>query len=466
MKAALKAELAADLRSEFGAALAAATGDPGPEPGPVRWITEAFSFYRGQTVLVDEAVREFGGSKAALYDASLDDEGVEWDVGYTSKQRCTDLEAAVIPGQRSSCIPRLQTLTWKDSLPELLVRALGADAAFNITPPSFLIPEQVDEWKAWVKTVPAAEGEGSAWVLKELVHGKAGVTILPYADALAASDERGEDDEHRYRVVQRYLGKQMMADTLGGDCALRAWVLVTHLDPLRAYLFDGGIFESNTKHLTYWQAENEKVLGKADAAAAKDASAAHTALGADNEKPTPWALPRLREFMANATGSTAAFDGLWRDVEAITRAAFAAGGDADNCNLPHSGWRCGDRAFTPGSWELFGVDYMFDDALKPWILEVNASPAIKRRAFWGADYSSAPPDSDAAVLGREYDRENAAVVNAYVKLVQATTVRSAWKRPGCGATACEPYTSGKCAPGAGCETEAELAAKLGFKPLV
>ena len=465
MKAALKAEIAADLRTEFGAALAAASGDAGPEPGPVRWITEAFSFYRGQTVLLEEVVRGFGGSKAALYDASLDDEGVEWDVGYTSKQRCTDLETAVIPGQRASCIPRLQTLTWKDSLPELLVRALGQEAAFNITPPSFLIPEQVDAWKAWAASVPPSEGTASNWVLKELVHGKAGVTILPYADALAASDERGDDDEHRYRVVQRYLGSQMMADTLGGDCALRAWVLVTNLDPMRAYLFDGGIFESNTKHLTYWQAENEKVLGKTDAAA-KDVKDKHTALGADNEKPTPWALPRLREFMGNATGSGAAFNQMWADVTKITADAFAAGADADNCNLPHSGWRCGDRAFTPGSWELFGVDYMFDEDYKPWILEVNASPAIKRRAFWNADYSAAPPDSDAAVLGREYDRENGAVVEAYAKLLQATTVRSAWKRPACGATVCEPYTSGACAPGADCATEAEMAARVGFMPLM
>ena len=90
---------------------------------------------------------------------------------------------------------------------------------------------------------------------------------------------------------------------LSGDCALRAWVLVTHVDPLRAYLFDGGIFESNTKHLTYWQAANEGVLGKVGEKTGDDKSKEqHTALGADNEKPTPWALTRLRKFIGDATG--------------------------------------------------------------------------------------------------------------------------------------------------------------------
>ena len=96
--------------------------------------------------------------------------------------------------------------------------------------------------------------------------------------------------------------------TTTGDCALRAWGLVTHVDPLRAYLFDGGIFESNTKHLTYWQAANEGVLGKVgEKKKEADKEDKHTALGADNEKPTPWALHRLRKFVGDATGE-------WREV--------------------------------------------------------------------------------------------------------------------------------------------------------
>ena len=276
-----------------------------------------------------------------------------------------------------------------------------------------------------------------------------------------------------YRVVQRYLKDQMLADALGGDCALRAWVLVTHVDPLRAYLFDGGIFESNTKHLTYWQAANEGVLGKtgSDASTKKED---HTALGADNEKPTPWALGRLRAFVRNATGSHAAFDQLWADVASITADAVRAGANHKHCNLPHSGWRCGARPFVPGAWELFGLDLMFDSKFKPTILEVNASPAIKRRAFWNADYSTAPPDSDFAVLGREYDDQNAAVVTAYEKLIDGTTVRSPWKRPGCTIESCPPYNTGACPPGAKDDhpcvkaggSEAALAESLGWRPLV
>lgn len=46
------------------------------------------------------------------------------------------------------------------------------------------------------------------------------------------------------------------------------------------------------------------MLGKAGGGGGdkKDEKAEHTALGADNEKPTPWALPRLRKFVGDATG--------------------------------------------------------------------------------------------------------------------------------------------------------------------
>jgi hypothetical protein len=44
----------------------------------------------------------------------------------------------------------------------------------------------------------------AAWVLKELRHGKVGVTILPFKEALEAAEEKGEDGGHRY--VRRRVG--------------------------------------------------------------------------------------------------------------------------------------------------------------------------------------------------------------------------------------------------------------------
>ena len=172
---------------------------------------------------MEETLRDtIGGAKAALLEGTLD-EGPEWDIGYTSKKRCTDIEGQTKAGQRSCCIPRLQTLTWKDSLAEALVKQFGPRRAFNITPPSFLIPEQLAEWRHWAKN---NEPPGTAWVLKELRHGKVGVTILPFEEATVAAEERGDDDDdeedgggepgHRYRVAQRYLKDTMLSSALGG----------------------------------------------------------------------------------------------------------------------------------------------------------------------------------------------------------------------------------------------------------
>ena len=115
---------------------------------------------------------------------------------------------------------------------------------------------------------------------------------------------------------------------------------------------------------------------------------------------------------------------------------------------------------------LFSLPSLPPPPLPPQPPQVNASPAIKRRAFWNSDYSDYPPESDYATLGREYDAQNAAVVDAYARLLQETTVRSAWKRPGCTARTCSPYTEGACSPESKeCKTEAEMARKVGFVPL-
>ena len=39
-----------------------------------------------------------------------------------------------------------------------------------------------------------------------------------------------------------------------------------------------------------------------------------------------------------------------------------------------------DIPFQPNSFEVFGFDVMFDDQLKPWLVEVNACPAVARES--------------------------------------------------------------------------------------
>ena len=71
------------------------------------------------------------------------------------------------------------------------------------------------------------------------------------------------------------------------------------------------------------------------------------------------------------TGTPKTFDKRWTDLRNITADMFLAGSNAANCNLKHSGWRCGEYAYSPGDWELFGIDFMFDADFKPWVLEVR-----------------------------------------------------------------------------------------------
>ena len=57
-------------------------------------------------------------------------------------------------------------------------------------------------------------------------------------------------------------------------------------------------------------------------------------------------------------------DQLWAGVQnVVVRSLVAAQADV----VAH-----------PSSFELFGYDVMFDDALRPWLIEVNASPSLAR----------------------------------------------------------------------------------------
>ena len=75
-----------------------------------------------------------------------------------------------------------------------------------------------------------------------------------------------------------------------------------------------------------------------------------------------WSIRDLRLYVESVTGSRAATDGLFRDLEQIIVVALKS--------VQHS------IINEKHCFELYGVDVLIDGNLKPWLLECNASPSL------------------------------------------------------------------------------------------
>ena len=118
------------------------------------------------------------------------------------------------------------TLGDKDALHFSTNRARAAGRSSRILE-SYMLPEEATAWHS-----RAADGDGSAWVWKELnTWSGAGVRVMTAAQI---SRELASADTPSRAVIQRYVNNPMTL--LGYKFDMRWWALVTSIDPLRAYM--------------------------------------------------------------------------------------------------------------------------------------------------------------------------------------------------------------------------------------
>lgn len=58
------------------------------------------------------------------------------------------------PGQLVAIVPGFLSITRKTSLVRSLRSMYGDDAAFTIVPRTFKLPDEMDEWEAWINAHP------------------------------------------------------------------------------------------------------------------------------------------------------------------------------------------------------------------------------------------------------------------------------------------------------------------------
>lgn len=187
-------------------------------------------------------------------------------------------------------------------------------------------------------------------------------------------------------IISRYLNDPLLVG--GKKFDMRLYVLVTSYRPLKVYLYKGGFCRFCVEQYTTDVAEFDNVfIHLTNVAIQKQAEDYNDKHGGK------WDMNDLLLFIEGIHGKTAA-DKLAIDMEAIIIHSLKAVQPV-MINDKHC-------------FELYGFDVLIDRSLRPWLLEVNASPSLvttteddrllKTRLIYDTLTIVMPPGSDLSML--------------------------------------------------------------------
>jgi len=279
----------------------------------------------------------------------------EWDVMWTyhspfarrdGEPDVTTGLATLSPRQRVNQWPGAGAFTSK-------VELAKAAAVLDFMPQTFQLPQQEEAFASYLASQPASE-----WLFKSAKH--RGVKRVARGDPALRDPGAGV-------LVQQAVSNPFLIDNKFFDAGF--YVVVTSVNPLRVYLFNDVLIRA---------APMDFEAGKVDAHV-------DSYVVGDDYLP-PWQMPSLRPFytwgMSTLNVLRAYLVSIGKDPQAMmdnvaqvvaeTFAHFEPRMVRAAERYPH-----GARSF----FALYRMDIIFDDALKPHVIEINQSPNLSSGHF-------------------------------------------------------------------------------------
>eukprot|EP00762_Andalucia_godoyi_P007582 ANDGO_00754.mRNA.1 putative alpha-tubulin polyglutamylase Ttll1 len=183
------------------------------------------------------------------------------------------------------------------------------------------------------------------------------------SDSGPSSEKKGGIEPH---IVQRYIDAPLLIG--GKKFDMRIYVLVTSFTPLTAFLYRGGFCRfSGSRYSTSAKDTENMYVHLTNHAIQKKAESFHPLnAGVHVENGTThhdlkWALLNLRTYLNSKHGFQRT-DEAFAEIQHVLLTTLRSVE-----KVMFSDYRC---------FELYGFDILIDENLKPWILEVNASPSL------------------------------------------------------------------------------------------
>ncbi|XP_011764617.1 probable tubulin polyglutamylase TTLL9 isoform X2 [Macaca nemestrina] len=178
-----------------------------------------------------------------------------------------------------------------------------------------------------------------------------GITWIMKPDTRSSDDQKDDIPVENY-VAQRYIENPYLIG--GRKFDLRVYVLVMSYIPLRAWLYRDGFARFSNTRFTL-NSIDDQYVHLTNVAVQKTSPDYHP------KKGCKWMLQRFRQYLASKHGPEVV-ETLFRDIDNIFVKSLQS-----VQKVIISDKHC---------FELYGYDILIDQDLKPWLLEVNASPSL------------------------------------------------------------------------------------------
>ncbi|CAG9567895.1 unnamed protein product [Danaus chrysippus] len=328
------------------------------------------------------------------------EETVDW-IGIWGKHMKSIMFRAIKDGQKMNHFPGTFQIGRKDRLWRNLQKLASRHGVgeFGIMPKTYVLPHDLKILKHdWEKY--AANNE--KWIIKPPASARGtGIKVVSRWTQIP---------KKKPVVVQRYVSKPYLIN--GSKFDLRLYVLVTSVHPLRIYLYKDGLARfASVKYNDDITSLNDRYMHLTNYSInrlSKNYTPNEDFAACEGHK---WTLQTLFQYLK--TEQKVDTDLLWESIKDLVIKTIISG-EASISSLTKanitSRYNC---------YELFGIDVLLDEDLKPWLLEVNISPSLHSaspldthvkgplvRTVLNVAQFHVPPRTSLDALAREHGRLN------------------------------------------------------------
>ncbi|GMH79404.1 hypothetical protein TrST_g8540 [Triparma strigata] len=292
----------------------------------------------------------------------------DWDVHWAEREWVFEVfdQMHLEPHQRLNHFRNAKEICRKDLLIKNLKkrkRQLEKEGSYEEATQYDFFPVTFNLPREYALFVEEFKRQGGLWIMKPIGSAQ-GKGIFLFSKLSEISEWR---TDYRYRpgnnkqekeadayVVQRYINNPYLVG--GKKFDLRLYVVVTSFSPLNVWIYRTGFARfTNTRYNDDVSDITNSFMHLTNVAIQKTAD--------DYDKRTggKWDLRRLKLHMISQFGAETTDAVFWEMQMIIIRSLLSV--SSVMINDKHC-------------FELYGYDIMIDDTLKPWLIEVNASPSL------------------------------------------------------------------------------------------